>query len=506
MDSGDSALTALDSVEELFRARALAGVSPGLAFAVGRDGRLLLAGGHGTADEAGTRPGAATAFRIASCTKSVTAAAILLLRDRGALHLDDPALLHLPAAAGLRVPPGYPEITLRMLLTMSAGLATDNEWADRQESISPRELDDMLARGVRWSHPPGTAYEYSNLGYAVLGRVIERIAEQPFRAFVHRELLDPLQLASTGFDERVAASGGVATGYRRTVDGTWSPQPFSGPGAFSPIGGLFSTARDLARWAGWLSAAFTPTGAIGAGAAGDGAAYDAWVGDGSLGTSSADAVLSRASRREMQQIARAIPSPTDAVHPVSRGYGFGLNVTLHPRFGAVVGHSGGYPGFGSHMRWHPESGLAVIVFENATYADAATPAAGALELLLEEFHRPVPALWPETAAARDLVERMLRGRSPSPPAGRFSSNVPLDVPWAERRRGMNAALAEVGPLLPERPLDQVLLRVGSPAHILWRVPAERGELECEVSLHPLDPPLIQALRVSVRTPGAPGAP
>jgi hypothetical protein len=63
---------------------------------------------------------------------------------------------------------------------------------------------------------------------------------------------------------------------------------------------------------------------------------------------------------------------------------------------------------------------------------------------------------------------------------------------------MDAALAEVGPLLQERPLERVLLRVGSPAHILWRVPAERGELECEVSLHPLDPPLIQALRVRVR--------
>ncbi|MFD3444925.1 serine hydrolase domain-containing protein [Microbacteriaceae bacterium 4G12] len=493
MDSGDSALTALDSVEELFRARARAGVSPGLAFAVSRAGRVLLAGGHGTADEAGTMPGAATAFRIASCTKSVTAAAILLLRDRGALRLDDPVLLHLPAAAGLRVPPGHSEITLRMLLTMSAGLATDNEWADRQESISASELDDLLASGVRWSHTPGTAFEYSNLGYAVLGRVIERIAEEPFPAFVQREFLDPLQLTATGFDERVEASGGVATGYRRTVDGEWSPQPFSGPGAFSPIGGLFSTAGDLARWADWLSAAFSPTGPTDPaepGAAEPGAA---------------DAVLSRASRREMQQIARAIPSPLDATHPVSRGYGFGLNVTLHPRFGAMVGHSGGYPGFGSHMRWHPESGLAVVVLENATYADAATPAAGALELLLEEFHRPVPAVWPETAAARDLVERMLRGNQTSPPADRFTSNVPLDVPWAERRRAMDAALAEVGPLLPERPLEQVLLRVGSPAHILWRVPAERGELECEVSLHPLDPPLIQALRVRVRTPRAPAA-
>jgi CubicO group peptidase (beta-lactamase class C family) len=481
MDPGDDSLNALDAADELFRTRAAADRSPGLAYAVSRAGRILRAGGSGRADDAGTRPGPTTAFRIASCTKSFTAAAILLLRDRGGLRLDDPALLHLPSATGLRVPPGAPEVTLRMLLTMSAGLATDNEWADRQESISAPELDAMLAAGVRWSHPPGTAFEYSNLGYAVLGRVIERVAGEPFRGFVEREFLRPLQLTGTGFDEHLPAAGGVATGYRRTADGRWLPLPFSGPGAFSPIGGLFSTAGDLSTWAGWFSAAFSPAG----GTAGD-------------------AVLSRASRREMQQLSRAIQPAADASDTATRGYGFGLSVTLHPRFGALVSHSGGYPGFSSHMRWHPESGLAVVAFENATYADVAQPSASALELLLEEVRRPLPTLWPETTAARDLVERILR-QGAEAPAARFTSNVPLDVPWPERRRAIESALSEVGPLLPERPLEQVLLRVGSPAHILWRVPAERGELECEVSLHPLDPPLIQALRVRVRTRG-PAAP
>jgi CubicO group peptidase (beta-lactamase class C family) len=486
MDPGDLSLTALDSVDELFRARARAEHSPGLAYAVSRGGSLLRVGGHGRGNDAGTRPGPTMAFRIASCTKSFTAAAILLLRDRGELGLDDPVLLHLPAATGLRVPPGDPQVTLRMLLTMSAGFATDNEWADRQESISSEELDGMLASGVRRSHPPGTAFEYSNLGYAVLGRVIERVTGQPFRRFVEGEFLRPLRLSGTGFDEHVPATGGVATGYRRTGGGSWLPLTLSGPGAFSPIGGLFSTAEDLSRWAGWFSSAFSgpfsATGAV--------AAADREGGDG-------DAVLSRASRREMQQLSRAIQPAADTADTATRGYGFGLSVSLHPRFGAIVSHSGGYPGFSSHMRWHPESGLAVVAFENATYADVAQPAASALELLLEEVRRPVPALWPETIDARNLVERTLRERE-DPPAARFTPNVPLDVPWPERIRAIETAVSEVGPLLPERPLEQVLLRVGSPAHIVWRVPAERGELECEVSLHPLDPPLIQALRVRVR--------
>jgi CubicO group peptidase (beta-lactamase class C family) len=500
MDSGDVRLTAaidgLDAVDELFRARGRAGRSPGLAYAVSRGGRVLRSGGYGRIDDAGTPPGPATAFRIASCTKSFTGAAVLLLRDRGGLRLDDPVLQHLPAATGLRTPAGEPELTLRMLLTMSAGLATDNEWGDRQESISRDELDAMLASAVRWSHPPGTAFEYSNLGYAILGRVIEAVAGEPYVRFVEREFLRPLGLTGTGFDEHVPATGGVATGYRRTGDGSWSALPFSGPGGFSPIGGLFSTAEDLSRWAGWFSSAFPPASAA---PASDGAA-------GVDGADRADDVLSRASRREMQQLCRAIQPAADTADTATRGYGFGLSVTLHPRFGALVSHSGGYPGFSSHMRWHPESGLAVVAFENATYADVAAPAAEALDLLLEGFHRPVPAVWPETAAARTLVERMLRDGA-EPPADRFTENVPLDAPWPERRHAIDAALSEVGPLLPEvGPLDQVLLRVGSPAHIVWRVPAERGELECEVSLHPLDPPLIQALRVRVRPPAGPAAP
>jgi CubicO group peptidase (beta-lactamase class C family) len=336
---------------------------------------------------------------------------------------------------------------------------------------------------VRWSHPPGTAFEYSNLGYAILGRVIETVAGEPYPRFVEREFLRPLGLTGTGFDERVRSSGGIATGYRRTGDGSWAALPFSGPGAFSPIGGLFSTAEDLSTWAGWFSAAFSSAGAVAL-------------------PEGADDVLSRASRREMQQLSRALPPTVDATDGAGRGYGYGygLSVTLQPRVGALVSHSGGYPGFSSHMRWHPESGLAVVAFENATYADVASVAAEALDLLLDGFHRPVPAVWPETAEARTLVERMLREGADAP-ADRFTENVPWDAPWPERRRAMDAALAEVGPLLPELPLEQVLLRVGSPAHVVWRVPAARGELECEVSLHPLDPPLIQALRVRVRAPG-----
>ena len=105
------------------------GGQPGLAYGVVADGRLVHEGGLGERWLGGPVPDAATVFRIASMTKSFTAAAILALRDDGALRLDDPAVAYVPELAGL--PPATadsPSVTIRNLLTMTAGFPTDDAW------------------------------------------------------------------------------------------------------------------------------------------------------------------------------------------------------------------------------------------------------------------------------------------------------------------------------------------------------------------------------------------
>src|SRR3954466_14357378 len=81
-----------------------------------------------------------------------------------------------------------------------------------------------------------------------------------------------------------------------------------------------------------------------------------------------------------------------------------------PRHGRIISHSGGYPGYGAHMRWHAASGIGVVVLENGRYSGATLPATQALARLLESAADPEtePALWPQTLAARDTVERLLR--------------------------------------------------------------------------------------------------
>ncbi|MEC5181437.1 serine hydrolase domain-containing protein [Arthrobacter sp. CG_A4] len=508
--------------------RLAAETAPALAVGVFRGGTLTATALHGTIESesgsggvgdgrfvdggrgsAGRTPQADTAFRIASCTKSFTAAAVLILRDRGMLDLDSGVAEHLPYLRLLG--PGEDmssgPLTLRMLLTMSGGLPADDPWADRLESMSFAGLQALLGAGVRLVRTPGTAYEYSNLGYAMLGAVISAVSGREYTDFVRAELLAPLGLRSTGFDAGVPAAGGVARGYCRRGS-AWEVQPFSTPGAFSAIGGLFSTLADLGRWAEWLADGFTG------------------------GGEAAGQPLNRASRREMQQLHRVAGPETlepagadggDTGQPAGTGvggYGFGLRILEDPRRGLIVGHSGGYPGFSSHMTWHPASRTAVIGFENASYAKVGALVRGVLADALQAPFGTAPGNvpgtaagtvpgasaqnvagtvpgraagvvpWAEVLAARAVVERLVLSWHDELGRSIFAGNVELDEPLADRRRRLEEALADAGPL-QRVPRDAGFSATA--ARLEWLMPGTRGALKCALSMTPEAHPRVQEL-------------
>lgn len=409
------------NIAGIFKDRVTGKAAPATRFTLFDATGTVHEGGFGNAGAAGDPPGPGARFRIASCTKSFTAAAMLLLRDRGRLSLDEPVTRYVPALTPT-LPAGRPEApTLRMLLSMSGGLPTDDPWADRQESLSAAAFDAVLRAGVRFAAVPGTRFEYSNLGYALLGRVIEEVGGKPYPAFVTENLLQPLGLEETGFDPAAVPAGRMATGFRQTEAG-WQPLPFTGPGAFSAIGGAVTTTADLACWANWLSEAFRPDAAE-------------------------DGPLSAASRREMQHI-HCVMTPGPGEDLRLRGYGYGLNIEHDARFGAIVSHSGGYPGFSAHMRWHPQTGLGVLAFENATYSGAWIPVTAALERLLEAaLESETPAAEPP-AAVRTLAAGLCRlvadGWDDALADTIFLENVALDRPYAERAADLAAIREKAG--------------------------------------------------------------
>src|SRR5215212_11993525 len=174
---------------------------PGLVYGVVHGRELVHVRGVGTLRVGeDVPPDGRSIFRIASMTKSFTAATVLSLRDDGRLALDDRIDRYVPELAGLRYPTAdSPPITIRHLLTMTAGFPTDDPWGDRQQNLDLEAFSRLLAGGLSFAWAPGTRFEYSNLGYGILGRLITNVAGREYKDVVRERLLHPLGMTSSGY-------------------------------------------------------------------------------------------------------------------------------------------------------------------------------------------------------------------------------------------------------------------------------------------------------------------
>jgi CubicO group peptidase (beta-lactamase class C family) len=241
-------LALVPHVDALLAERTARAGVPGAVFGLVVDGDLVWWKGYGARDLGTKQPvDADTVFRIASVTKSFTAAALLQLRDAGRVSLDDAAERYVPELASLVYPTrDARRITLRELLTHTAGLPHDSPPAEGLDFPSEEGILEAL-RGMRLDAPPDERYSYSNLGYDLAGMVVSRASGVPYRDWVDERLLRPLGMTSTGFDPSRLPDA-LATGYVRDGDGLRHP-PLLRPRGMDPAGGLFSSLRDLARWA-----------------------------------------------------------------------------------------------------------------------------------------------------------------------------------------------------------------------------------------------------------------
>lgn len=397
---------------------------PRMAAGVVVNGSLVSFFGHNASEN--------SLFRIASMTKSFTAAAVLLLRDEGVLRLDAPVGEYAPEFTGLRGPTAdAPMITVRHLLTMSSGLCTDDPWADRHLDISDDDLDLVVLSNPLFAEGPGTSFEYSNLGYGILGRVIHRVSRLRPQAFISERLLKPLGMTHTVWESADAPEGtDVVIGMRADVV---APECAPLDGGLATMGGLWSTAADLAKWTGFFTDAYPARDDEDAG------------------------LLKRSSRREMQCIHTFVEShnvtTSDGTHwNANGGYGMGLLINQDKELGEVVGHSGGLPGYGSNMRWVKGTGFGVVALGNATYTPMAAATRRALDALsaAHVVRKPTVAASPTlTQAGASLVELLLHwegDKADEQARSLFADNVEPDSPFAERRDNAAAMRAKHGEL------------------------------------------------------------
>ena len=207
---------ALAEVEGIFDRFFARGFVPGLAYGIVIDGRLVATGGRGTLRVgADAPPDADSVFRIASMTKSFTAAVVLLLRDEGRLRLDDPVETWVPELAGrLRPTTDSRPVTIDDLLTMSAGFPTDDPWGDRQQGLALDRFAEFLRGGVGFAWAPGTRFEYHpTSAHWVLGEIIERLSGQDIRTFFDERIAQPLGLPLIKIGEPADRQGDINTLY-----------------------------------------------------------------------------------------------------------------------------------------------------------------------------------------------------------------------------------------------------------------------------------------------------
>jgi CubicO group peptidase (beta-lactamase class C family) len=282
---------------------------------VARDGKILFEKNYGEANrEQKIAITTSTRYRIGSLTKQFTAAAVLMLEDRGKLRTDDTVRHYLPDA-----PVGWDRITVYNLLTHTSGIPDYVNSPDfdaiKGKQMTPSEIIRRF-RDKPLDFAPGAKEDYSNSNYAVLGRIIEIVSEQSYAEFLRINIFQRLGMKDSGVDTGEEHLPNEASGY--AMDGAKIvPADFVNMSTTFGAGAVYSTAEDMLRWEQGLFGGH---------------------------------LLSAVALRKMTS-------------PFRNGYACGVHVGDFHGLNAIY-HSGGIDGFSSYVAYFPDDKLTVIALSN----------------------------------------------------------------------------------------------------------------------------------------------
>ncbi len=449
---------------------------PGLAYGIVAEGRLAYVRSFGSRTQ---NPAEAvnpdTLFRIASMSKAFTALAILKLRDDGRLRLDALVEDYVPELRSWRYPTSdSPRIRVRDLLSHVAGFVTDDPWGDRQQVLTEAEFTRILRDGVPFTRAPDTAFEYSNLGYALLGRIISNVSGRRYQDYISEEIMRPLGMESTGYDISRSPAERRAIGWR-WEDDAFAREPDMRDGAFGAMGGVQTSARDYARWVAFLLSAWPPR---------DGP---------ETGPVRRSTVRELAQGLNFVAVGRRPGAAGEGACPQAAAYGMGFRVAQDCELGLTLAHGGGYPGYGSYLLLLPEYGVGLFAFANRTYAGpspAVWQAAMALHRagLLTRQRMPISDA---LARAYEAAGRMIRAGSVEPARNLLAMNFLMDRSAENWVRELARIQRTVGDCTQGQPIVATGALSGQ---FDWG--CQRGRLVGSLLLAPTNPPTIQALRLN----------
>jgi len=448
-----AAFPALDKALEQER---VAEAVPGVVVGVVIDGELAYAKGFGVVDPATKAvPDADTVYRIGSITKSFTGLAVLSLRDDGVLGLDDPLARWIPEAGKLVYPTRDARpITLRQLAQHTSGLPRDGAF-ELEKGSDEATVVGSLAR-VTLDRAPGLESVYSNLGFGLLGITVGRAAKQPLHDVIASRIWKPLGMTSTRWDP---PSEKLAPAF--APDG--QPRSPAQLGAIDGAGGIFSTVRDMARYASFLLAAYPPR------------------------DEDDHGPLHRATIREAQHGGFALEPRVSAKADAKRGepsveldassYGFGWVHDQSCTATDRIWHNGAVDSYRAALVLRTSRGIGVVVLTNFGAANPMAFADRALELLAatgamtpREPSLPDPSTYtPLMTAFLDVYNKFDRDKLVSILARPIDPGEPDELAGYKAVHGACTAFK--------------LTKLGEDHALEFAMTCEHGPFELEINLH-----------------------
>jgi len=470
---------AFPAIDSIFKKVAIENHFPGLAYGIVVDGKLLHTGNYGYTDIEKKIPVTSSSlFRIASMSKSFTAMAILKLRDEGKLNLDDPAYRYIPELKNLKYPTAdAPAITIRHLLTHGAGFPEDNPWGDRQLADNDKELMEFLKKQISFSNPPGIAYEYSNLGFALLDKIITVVSGKRYQDYIRENIWTPLGMKTSEWEYANVAPGKLAHGYR-WLNEKWNEEELlhdTPDGSWGAMGSMISSVEEFAKYMALHLSAWPP------------------------GNSKETGPVKRSSIREMQHPWRFNgfnidnKYPDGRVCPVATAYCYGLRWIRDCDGRVYILHTGGLPGFGSQWRIMPDYGIGVVAFANRTYAGFNDANLQVLETIIKMAGLQ-PAQLPSSAILekrKNELVNLLPAWTNAEQSGIFAENFFPDYPIDSLKKQAKELFEKAGKIISVKEMKPENQLRGS-----FVIEGENSDILVYFTLSPENPPLIQEYRIS----------
>jgi len=462
-------------IDELFRDYAKQNHFPGLVYGLVVDGKLVHTGSIGYSNLSNqTLANSNTAFRIASMTKSFTAMAILKLRDEGKLKLDDPVYLYIPEMKDQNyLTRDAAPATIRHLLTHGAGFPEDNPWGDRQLAKTEEELIELIKKGISFSNDPGLKYEYSNLGFTMLGLIIRKVSGQSYQNYITKNILEPLGMTHSYWEYSKVPAKELAHGYRR-INEDWLEQPLLHDGIYGAMGGMITSLEDFSKYVALHLSAWPPRDDEDAGP------------------------VRRSSIREMHfpwnmnYLNSRSKKYDDSPCPSVSAYGYGLSWSKDCENKVFISHGGGLPGFGSNWRIMPDYGIGIISFSNLTYASAGNINAKVLDTvvrLAKLLPRQLPVS-PILNQRKNELTAVLPGWENPEKAGIFAENFFQDYFTDSLKKEASVIFKNAGKIIHVHELTPLNNLRG-----FFILEGENSNIEIGFTLTPENPPLIQEYHI-----------